>query len=70
MILNNPDKNWDWRDISCNKFDKPKYITKIQKWYKRMKLLSKLWSGIEIMIQEQMKPNGKYMQNFIINELK
>jgi hypothetical protein len=40
-------------------------IVKIQKWYKRMKLMTKLWSAIDVIVQEQMKPNGKYMQEYI-----
>ena len=30
-----------------------------------MKLLRKIWLVIEVMTIEQMKPNGKYMQNWI-----
>ena len=65
-IINNPDKPWNWGIISYNKFTiyKPKQL-QIVKWYKRMKLIHKLYLAIEVMVIEQMKPDGKYIQTLI-----
>jgi hypothetical protein len=34
-----------------------------------MKLLRKLWKGIEVMVEEQMHPDGKYMRKYAEEEL-
>jgi len=64
IIKNNINYPWDFRAISDNQFDyeyKSFTINKIKKWYKRLKL-SQLYSAIaEVLIIEQMKPDGKYM---------
>ena len=39
----------------------------IVKWYKRMKLIRKLWLVIEVMTIEQMKPNGNYIRSIMNN---
>lgn len=38
---------------------------KIARWYRRMKLIPKIWQVIEIMIIEQMRPTNNYMQQYI-----
>jgi hypothetical protein len=40
-------------------------VIKIQKWYKRNKLYRKLFLVAEVMFQEQMHPESRYMQNYI-----
>ena len=68
MIINNLDKPWNWIYISSNQFiiyKRKKY--QIVKWYKRMKLIRKLWLVIEVMTIEQMKPNGNYIRSIMNN---
>jgi len=70
IIQNNPQYKWDFRQISINQFNykyKLYSINIIKKWYKKMKLVKKLWLVIEVMVIEQMKPDGKYMQQYIKN---
>lgn len=64
---------WNFSIISQNQFyysEKKYYSNVIVKWYKRVKLCRKLWQVIEIMTIEQMKPDGKYMIEYLkkINE--
>lgn len=59
---------WDFRVISDNVFDYDYKVNKvniIKKWYKQIKLSQKLWAIAEILIMEQMKPEGTYMQRLM-----
>lgn len=59
---------WDFRVISDNTFDYDYKVNKvniIKKWYKQIKLSQKLWAIAEILIMEQMKPEGTYMQRLM-----
>jgi hypothetical protein len=53
-----------------NYYFERKCINKIIIWYKRLKLIKKIWLGIEVMVIEKMKPNGKYMNNFKYDNFK
>ena len=68
IIKENSNFPWNFRVISGNNFDyqyKSYNVNIIKSWYKKIKLSRKLWLVIEIMIIEQMKPDGKYMQKLM-----
>lgn len=59
---------WDFKVMSDNTFDyeyKAHKTNIIKKWYKQIKLSRKLWAIAEILIMEQMKPEGIYMQRLM-----
>jgi len=70
IIHSYPNYQWDFSKISKNYFyhnEKSYYSNIIVKWYKKTKLIQKIWRVIEVMTIEQMKPDGKYMQSYIKN---
>jgi hypothetical protein len=70
IIYNHPNYNWDFDAISSNRFNysyKVYSINIIKKWYKRLKMSQMYFAIAEILIIEQMKPDGKYIQQYIKN---
>lgn len=68
LIKENKYYPWNFKIMSDNTFDyeyKSHKINIIKKWYKKIKLSRKLWAIAEVLIIEQMKPDGIYMQRLM-----
>jgi hypothetical protein len=68
MIVNHPNKNWNWYYISYNRFNyskKKKIVKLLEKRFINRLLIRKLWIKIEELIMIKYHPDTDFIKEYI-----